>query len=81
MQPADSHPTRSGHGSLFRLTRMSDASLVARMGRGAYFQRRLRQLRLGAIADYVLEGIYEYLHEDIRVKIKHVLDLRNYKVS
>jgi nucleoside-diphosphate-sugar epimerase len=36
---------------------------------------------LGAIADYVHEGICEYLHEDIRMIIKHVHDLRNYKVS
>jgi nucleoside-diphosphate-sugar epimerase len=36
---------------------------------------------LGEIADYVHEGIREYVREDIRLKIKHVHDLRNYKVS
>jgi len=36
---------------------------------------------LGEIADYVHDGLLEYLHLDIRMKIKHVHDLRNYKVS
>jgi len=36
---------------------------------------------LGEIADYVHEGIREYLKIDVKLKIKHVHDLRNYKVS
>jgi nucleoside-diphosphate-sugar epimerase len=36
---------------------------------------------LGEIADYVHEGIREYLQMDVKLKIKHVHDLRNYKVS
>jgi nucleoside-diphosphate-sugar epimerase len=36
---------------------------------------------LGEIADYVHDGILEYLGEDIPLNIKHVHDLRNYKVT
>jgi nucleoside-diphosphate-sugar epimerase len=36
---------------------------------------------LGEIADYVHDGIREYLRKDISLNIKHVHDLRNYKVS
>jgi nucleoside-diphosphate-sugar epimerase len=36
---------------------------------------------LGEIADYVHEGIQDYLKIDVKLVIKHVHDLRNYKVS
>lgn len=36
---------------------------------------------LGELGDYVHEGIREYLKIDVKLKIKHVHDLRNYKVS
>ena len=36
---------------------------------------------LGELADHVQDGIREYLRKEIRMKIKHVHDLRNYKVS
>jgi nucleoside-diphosphate-sugar epimerase len=36
---------------------------------------------LGEIADDVHEGIQEYLKMDVKLKIKHIHDLRNYKVS
>jgi nucleoside-diphosphate-sugar epimerase len=36
---------------------------------------------LGELGDYVHDGIREYLKLDVKLKIKHVHDLRNYKVS
>jgi nucleoside-diphosphate-sugar epimerase len=36
---------------------------------------------LGELGDYVHDGIHEYLKMDVKLKIKHVHDLRNYKVS
>ncbi len=36
---------------------------------------------LGELADYVYDGVREYLSMTVKLKIKHVHDLRNYKVS
>jgi nucleoside-diphosphate-sugar epimerase len=36
---------------------------------------------LGELADYVYDGVREYLKRTVKLKIKHVHDLRNYKVS
>jgi nucleoside-diphosphate-sugar epimerase len=36
---------------------------------------------LGEMADYVQQAISEYLQLDVKLNIKHVHDLRNYKVS
>jgi nucleoside-diphosphate-sugar epimerase len=36
---------------------------------------------LGELADYVYDGVREYLKTAVKISIKHVHDLRNYKVS
>jgi nucleoside-diphosphate-sugar epimerase len=36
---------------------------------------------LGELADYVYDGVREYLKIKVKLNIKHVQDLRNYKVS
>jgi nucleoside-diphosphate-sugar epimerase len=36
---------------------------------------------LGELADYVHDGVHEYLGIDVMLRIMHVNDLRNYKVS
>jgi len=36
---------------------------------------------IGEIADYVKDGVMEYLGIDARIDIKHIQDYRNYKVS
>jgi nucleoside-diphosphate-sugar epimerase len=36
---------------------------------------------VGEVADYVREGVRDYLAIDAKIKIKHVEDFRNYKVS
>ena len=36
---------------------------------------------LGELADYVYDGVLEYLKTAVKLQIKHVHDLRNYKVS
>jgi nucleoside-diphosphate-sugar epimerase len=36
---------------------------------------------VGEVADYVQHGVKEYLNLNVKIKIKHVQDLRNYKVS
>jgi nucleoside-diphosphate-sugar epimerase len=36
---------------------------------------------IGEVADYVAEGVKEYMNVNTRINVKHVKDFRNYKVS
>jgi nucleoside-diphosphate-sugar epimerase len=36
---------------------------------------------IGEVADYVAEGVKEYMNVNTRIDVKHVKDFRNYKVS